>query len=418
MRMLKPTNIGNFVRGIDMLSDITSLPRGAVRDGVNVDFDVAGGVRSRAGFAPALSLPGTHSLWGSADGSFGLVAQDDKLRRVIVQDGEPLSAIVLQGLTRSERMSYFEHGGAVFFTNGHQLGSITRTTAMLLGLPVPPAPALARTAVGVLPAGRYSAAVSYVAQSGEESGLSEMTDIELPAAGGLALGTQPVAGLGLRVYLTPLNGDVLYQAAELAAGAGSVILGSYQPGKAADNQFLRPMPAGATVRAHNGRIVVARGRTHTFSRPFRYALTDPRTDLVQFDADVVLVEPVRHGLFVGIATGQVYFLAGGGPSDFSQALVSVTPVVPWASTTMPATHLEPDLAKKAGAPVAVWLGRAGYVVGMPDGSVLDMQADRIALPASSSGLAVATVRQGIKQSLSIVESSATAGLGLAVDPEI
>jgi hypothetical protein len=55
---------------------------------------------------------------------------------------------------------------------------------------------------------------------------------------------------------------------------------------------------------------------------------------------------------------------------------------------------------------------------MPDGSVLDMQADRIALPASSSGLAVATVRQGIKQSLSIVESSATAGLGLAVDPEI
>lgn len=416
--MLKAANLANFTLGIDMLSEIASLPKGAARDAVNVDFDSSGGFRSRDGFTLALALPGAHSLWGSADGTFGLLAQDDKLRRVIVQAGQPLTAVVLQGLTRSERMSYHEHGGEVFFTNSHQLGVITRTAARLLGLPVPPAPALARSIVGLLPAGRYSAAVSYVAPSGEESGLSELSDIELSAAGGLALSTQPVAGLRLRVYLTPLNGDILYQAAELPAGAGSAILGSYQPGKAADNQFLRPMPAGATVRAYNGRIVVAQGPTLTFSRPFRYGLTDPRHDFVQFSADVTMVEPVRAGLFVGLATGQVYFLAGGGPSDFGQALVSTTGVVPWASTVMPAAYLDEDLAKQAGGPVAVWLSKAGYVAGMPNGSVHDLQAERISLPGYPVSQTVAGLRQGIRQTLSIVESPTTAGQGLAVDPVI
>lgn len=421
--MLKTVPIADFKIGIDMLSDETSLPRGACRDAVNVDIDIYGNFRTRSGFTQLASMTGAHSLIGSRDGTFGFYAKDDKLLRVVVQNGGPLEAVVLAGLTPSERMSYFEYADQMFFTNGHQLGVVTRTQARLLGVADPIDFGVDPLNYGTLPAGMYDVAYSFVLPSGEESGLSQLQSVELVTSGGFEVLVPPVQAFNtgaekLRVYATTVNGDILYLAGEFSlrmSGAYEIVEAKFS--KQADNVQLHRMPAGSIVRAYNGRVVVARGNELWFSEPYRYGLTSRRHNFVSFNSEVVMVEPVKDGLYVGVLDGAVYFLAGGGPSEFEMFIASTNGPARYTSCLVQPAALPPKLADTTDSPAAVWLGAKGYSIGLPGGAVKDIQADRIELDASS-GSAVTYSNQGIRQVVSIVESTQTAGPGLAVDSVI
>lgn len=421
--MLKTVNIADFKLGIDMLSDETSLPRGACRDAVNIDLDVYGNFRTRLGFTKLSSMAGAHSLVGSRDGTFGFYAQEDKLMRMVVQNGTPLAATVLSGLTPSGRMSYFEYADQMFFTNGYQLGVVTRTHARLLGVPDPFEFGVDPLNYGTLPAGVYGVAYSFVLASGEESGLSKIMTVELPSQGGLEVIVAPVMAFNtgaekLRVYATTVNGDILYLAGEFnlrMSGAYEIVEAKFS--KQADNVQLHRMPAGSIVRAYNGRVLVARGKEVWFSEPYRYGLTSRRHNFVAFNSEVVMIEPVIDGIYVGVLDGAVYFLRGGGPTEFSMDIVSTNAPARYASCLVQPARLPKKLAEVTDSPAAVWLGAMGYSIGLPGGAVKDVQADRIALEAAL-GSTVALTSQGIKQALSIVESGTTAGPGLAVDSVI
>jgi hypothetical protein len=413
-------NLTDFKLGIDMMSDETSLPRGAARDAVNVDFDVYGNFHSRDGFTKLGSLTDAHSLFGARDQSFGLYMQGSNLKRMVVaDDGTPLSATIMSGLTPSDRMSFFEHADEVFFTNGHELGVVTRTGCRLLGVPDPAAlSVIPVAAVGTIQPGLYSLACSYLLASGEESGLSPMVNVTLDTQGGFSvyLPTPPAGVVKARIYCTPTNGDVLYQVAELTTFGMQQLL-ELQPTKTADNQFLHRTPAGSIVRAWHGRLLVAVGNTVVFSQPFRYGLTDPRSDFINFNTEVVMIEPVDGGVYVG-TNEAVYFLAGTGPGDFTQALACTNAPTPYASTLVHGAVLPPKIAQGVDGLVALWLGRLGYSLGLPSGLVHDVQSDRIALPIYDSGSLVAYSKDGVKQVLSIVESTRSAGLGSAVDSNV
>lgn len=411
-------NLTDFKLGIDMMSDETSIPKGGARDAVNVDFDVYGNFRTRDGFTKLAALDDAHDLFGARDQSFGLYVQGSSLKRMVLgDDGSTLTATIL-GVTPNLRMSYFEHADEVFFTNGRELGVVTRTSCRLLGVQDPPALSVIPLGTGTLPAGNYTLACSYLLPSGEESGLSPMTSVTLDSQGGFSLYTPPFpTGVAtLRVYCTPVNGDVLYQVAEYTTNDIAQLL-SANPTKMADNRNLHRMPAGSIVRVFHGRVLVAVGNTLVFSQPFRYGLTDPRSDFVNFNTEIVMIEPVDGGVYVG-TNEAVYFLAGTGPGDFTQSIACVNIPTPYASTLVHGAVLPPKIAATVDGLVAMWLGRLGWSLGMPNGQVHDLQEDRIALPIFDSGGAVAFSKDGVKQVLSIVESPRSAGLGSAVDSNV
>lgn len=417
----KDIPIAQFPLGIDQLSDESSLPRGTARDMLNVDVFASGQFGSRSGFTKISSFENAHSLWGSSDGTFGLYVRDGQLRRMIVQGDTPLSAVVLSGIAPNAPMTYFEYAGEVVFTNGIDLGVITAAGVRRLGVDTPPAPDVSALTQGTLPAGRYSVALSYVLASGEESGLSEMVTLDLAVQGGISFDMpQGAVGAGaayVRVYSTSTNGNVLYQCANVPVGLTSFDLLDLQLGKVADTQFLRRMPAGHIVRVFNGRLVVARGDTLWFSEPFRYGLTSPRHNFVRFNGPITMVEPVVGGVYVSTDT-VVYFLAGGGPRQFDQRVASMNACMKGGSTLVPGGRLPGKLADQGGDMAAVWLGHAGYSIGMRDGTVHDIHSTRIALPKTEAKSAVHFQKDGLPQVLSIVESTQPADPGAAVDSSV
>lgn len=418
--MLKTAKLADFTLGIDQLSGETSLPPGTARDALNVDFDVYGNFRSRAGFTKLASFTGAHSLWASRDRSYALYAQDDQLKRMVLgDDGTPLSATVLTGLTRSKRMSFFEHADEVFFTNGAQLGMMTRSGCRLLGVTDPTGLTAAAITTGTMPAGKYSTAYSFIMPSGEESGLSPLVNLVLAVDGGIAISVPPISSGAqtVRLYCTPVNGDVLYQVAEFPFGLTSYSLTDPRPTKASDNIHLSRMPAGIIVRVFNGRVLVALGKTVVFSEPFRYGLTSQRHNYVNFNSAVVMIEPVDGGVYVGTQEA-VYFLAGDGPATFKQSLACTNAPTPFAGALVHGAVLPPDIAKTVDGLVAVWVGHLGYSIGLPSGLVHDVQAARISLPIYESAHSVVCVRDGIKQVITLMDAVHSTGQGSAVDSPI
>ena len=419
--MLKPVNLAEFTLGMDQLSNETSLPRGACRDALNVEFDIYGNFRSRSGWTAAGAMTGAHSLWGALDGTFGLFAQDDKLKRLVVNAGLPMVATIMSGLSPSTRMSFHEHADQVFFTNGRDLGVVGRASASLIGIDVPTITGAAALDFGSVPAGKYKVAISYVLPTGEESGLSDIASVELPTQGGIDVFTPAVPGFAsgaskLRTYCTPVNGDVLYLAGEYPLRmSGTYDITDLKLSKQADNMNMTRLRGGAIVRGFNGRVMVANGDVLQFSQPFRYGLTKINTDFVRFNSRIVMVEPVVDGVYVGVLEGTVYFLAGGGPSEFEQRVVSSTRPIPYASSVVAPGRLPRKIAEKNDQNAVLWLGAMGYSLGLAGGMVMDIQSDRISLPAYTAGSTTVLTNAGIKQILSVVESAETAGQGSAID---
>lgn len=416
---MKNFEIGDATLGIDMLSDETSLPKGAMRDAVNVDIDVYGNWSRRKGARRLSTTSGAHSLWGSRDRTFGLYAQNDLLRKMAMVDGQPAVKTLLSGLWLSERMSFYEYADEVFFTNGHDLGVVNSAGARLLGVEDPAgAPGLTALQVGALAAGRYAVAYSYVDARGEESGLSPATFIELSANGGIRTALPFTLNADkIRVYVTSTNGDIMYLNTTVPMGQGSVDLLDNTLSKAVDTQFKHRMPPGEIVRAYNGRLLVASGSVLTFSEPYRYGLTDRRHNFVHFQAPIRIVEPVVDGVYVGTSEA-VYFLAGGGPGQFQQSMVSTNVPVAHCSTTILPAMLEDDVERAGDSPVALWLGRVGYSLGMPGGAVKDVQSERIVLPVYDSGSIAAFTHDGMKQVVSITKPVQSGGFGGALDTAI
>lgn len=416
--MLKTTSIASFPLGMDNLSDETSIPGTAARDLRNLDINTAGNFRTRRGFTLLTSMDDAHSLWSPRDQSFGLFVRGAVLHRLVVRDGQTYSAAV-SSVMPGRPMSYCEHADEVFFSNGVDLGVVTRTSVRRLGVDVPGAPTLTTVAGGPVPAGKYSLALSLVLPGGEESGLSDITSatlaqdstvtVSIPSAGGMGTST-------VRVYSTSTNGDVLYRVADLPVGLVSYTLSLLNIGKVADNQFLTRMKPGGIVRAYNGRLITARGDEVWFSEPFRYGLTSPRHNFLRFNARVTMVEPVVDGVYVSTQEA-VYFLRGDKPGAFTQSLVSANAAF-GTGTAVPIGALPKKYADQATGAAVVWLGARGYSLGMPGGTVHDVQQDRLLLPAATGVQGVYWTVDGIQQVISIVESPMPAGPGAAVDSTV
>jgi len=379
------------ILGIDNVSDEFSLPPGSVKDAVNVIIDRDGAVERRDG--RELALSGTfHSMWTDSAGRTygvrnGVVCRFELSGTAVSYT--PIETAPAVSLAATGRVRFDEHNGVVIACSRDGLYSIAADdTAMALSLPRPPAPAVVAGSSGGLYAGRYAVAVAWV-RDWEEGPLSPASFVDVDEGGGITVqlpADDPTAVDSVRIYRTGPNGDVLMRAQDAPASLTSYALGVQDLGRAATTQNLEPMPGGEIVRYWRGRLLVASGRTLRASRPMRYGLTDPRTDWVQFPKRIDIMVCVEGGVYVGTADG-VVFLEGATPGEWKQVRKSARRALRGSDLLVRADLLGGE--EPSDRWVAVWLAENGFVVGTPDGRLIEQQAKRIRLPESETAAGVA-----------------------------
>lgn len=399
----------------------TALSSKAMRDIVNFDISNTGVLECRAGARRLTTKDKCHSLWSPRDKTFGLFVDDLNLKKLTPIAGGALStSTVLANLQTNAPMKYYEYAGDVYFTNGEDLGVVTNSGAHRLGMPPSLVPPTLDPIAGGLPPGKYACAFSYITNTGEESALSPAAFLDV-ADGGILVNLPwepPERASTVRVYATPTNGDLLYMYQEVPVGTLSVRVQQIPTGKLTSTQYLSQMMGGSDVSVYNGRVYVSRGDVLWASDPFNFGLVDMGSGFISFGARILFHEPVVDGIYVGTTAG-VFFLAGGGPKDFRQSLVTSAPVIE-ASLGLPGAFMaeintegRPD--PNIGADVAVWLGAHGFVVGYPNGAVKEVQSQHIALGEHGAGSLAVVAANGIRKVVSLVETATRRAGGSASD---
>ena len=401
--------------GIDSLSNETALLKGAVREAVNVDIGRAGRFSRRVGQTLRLSGSDYHSIWGAQQRGTMLVAKGNQLLRL----NDDLSTTPLAALNSADPLAYMEYNGNVYWTNKTTIGWLPAdaATARPVGVPVPEVvPSLSATAGGLLP-GKYGVVMTYLDDRREEGGATPVQIIDLPSGGGITLTGLPIrVGWAFRVYITDPDGSKFHRSEEVPAVFPNYTVTQTAQGGDCDTQFLTPMPPGELITWLAGRLYTAKLGTLCFSEAMRPHLSNPAHGFIQFSGFISFVEAVTDGLYVGDSRG-VWFLSGTDPTKFEMKLVSPHRAVRCSGVKVGPGHF-PDEKVPSPNPVAMWLSTSGYVVGMDGGVTVELQPERIKVPAGLVGRTTVLVRKGMKQAVTPVNSTSTVAFGTAVDSGI
>lgn len=400
--------------GVDTLSTETALASGAVRSAVNVDIGRAGRVRRRDGYTRRVAVPGLHSIYYAAQRGWTLVARDSTLFRL---DTATLAMTPLMALNSPDPLWYTEYNGNLYFTNRATMGWVpsNSSTARLVGVQTPSAPTIAPDPAGGLLRGTYGVVITLVDERGEESGACKLQTITLPNGGGIRLtGLPQRLGSTVFIYVTGADDDQLRLVATPPAVFPSYLIAEpVAHGGMCGTRGLVPLPPGEFVCWHNGRLFTAGNGAVRFSEAMRPHLHDPAHNVIPFSGAVSFMESVGDGIYVGDARG-VWFLSGTDPTKFEQSRVSSYRAVARSSVMVPPQHFPPKQVP-VDSPVAVWLSTSGYVVGMPGGTTVELQPDRIRVPDGLAGRTAFLLRGGRKQVVTPVNSTSMATFGTAVD---
>ena len=374
--------IGPWPVGIDMVSEVTDLPKGAVVDALNGVFVKGGAFVTRPGELQVVMGGVFTSTWQSNDGTY--YAMEGASFGTVDFATTPPSFTPIATLKESMPVSYADLNGDVIIANNQSLYRYTNGTVIPLGVEPTGAFSTLPVANGGMDPGTYGVAISFFNSSGEEGPLSQVEFVTVPAGGGIQFNLPtPLesATAGIRIYRTEANGEQLYQVAVLPFFPTTYLIGGdARMGKIADTQYKIRMLGGQYLSVWQGRLLVARGRTLYISDPMRYGLCDPRHGFVQMPYKIVFIGTFPTGIFIGTTTG-VYFLAGSSPDDFQLQLVDED--APMGGACM-SVNVERFQKKESLFPqgtdyVQAWLGSGGFHFGLPSGAIVRPQNDRIDL---------------------------------------
>lgn len=414
--------VGPFYAGVDNLDAETALTRSddgkrivALREAVNVDIPRDGWPQRRKGFTLECAGARVHSLWHGGRFPFMLFANGPDLyaRRA---GGDPF--LVRSGLSPRE-VSYAIPNDRVYASNGVEAWCVLPDgTSAAWGVETPAhQPQAIASANGGLDAGRYQFATTFIDARGEESGTARAEEIDVAQAGGVQLTNiaQPASAdvARVRVYVSHANGDMLYQARDLAVGQTAALIGAGQRGKPLDTQFLSPMPPGQIVRYLAGRMYVARGREMRWSEALRYGLTHREKNVRRVGETIAMMEPVGEGgdapgLFVSDHK-RTYWLGGADPATQSNRIAYPYPAIPGTGRIVPGSMFGFDTA----VPVAYWIARNGVaIVGLPGGQVVPLREKQVVAPNAERGSSLFLERDGIRTIITSLQGSTAQGLAV------
>lgn len=390
--------------GIDLKSEETRLPAGAVRHASNVDIDRDGQIRRRKGYA--LRRAGEWLSLHSWEGF--LIAQ--RGAEIVRIDPDSMDELPLCRLQSAEAVSFAEYNGSLYWTNPSSgLWVLSDWTAKRAGVALP---AVLPSLDGGSDGPAHMVAVSLVDQAtGEESAAAMIGQTH----GAVRLTNMSMLqGFNWRVYVTPPDGDVLYLAEEFPAVWPQYAVSFYPEGAQCQTLHRELMPGGQLVRGWQGRTYVARGNTLWYSDALRPHLCAPRHNFVRFTGSIRFMEFVDGGAYVGDAKG-VWWLAGTDPEAWALRLASNAQAVAQSSLLLPAYELG-ALQSRSSSMAALWLSTDGHMVGSADGQVTALNSDRLSLLPGQVGRSRLVQRDGLSQVITLTATTdLAADLSHAID---
>ena len=305
--MDKPIPIKGWVKGVNTVLPEHSLPIDTLRSGVNVDILDSGKVRLRKGITAVIEETGIRS--GISFERAIYFAQAGALKRL---NSDGTVTTVKSGLT-DRRTAFLILNEILYFSTGVESGLVRNGAYEPWGAPDSMTPPVLATAAGVMASGVYQALATFVLASGEEGGCGRASSI---TGTGITI-TAPAAPadvVAVRLYVTPPDGTTFYQVAEVAPGASVTFLTGLPPGPACRTQFLQRPPPGVLLEEYRGQIYAASGNIVWITEPMYPGLCNMAEGFLAFPAPVTILKATLDGIYV--ASDQIYFLAGTGPSTF------------------------------------------------------------------------------------------------------
>lgn len=407
-----PAGINNRARDTEAPLDEFGRPM-ALREAVNVSLTKTGRPVRRPGRIKR--VPGrAHSLFAFNQ---HLLAVVDGVMGAYRRAPEGVLTLDTTLATPGERFcTYATDDFSVWWSNGVTSGRIAEDLSVHPFWIDTPAPVQLAVGTGALAAGRYEVSVTAVDADGRESGASGAVGVNVPTGGGLivTLPAAPAGTLRWRLYVTPPNGEVLYEQAELAVGATSANVGNLTPTAKLETQWLHPLLPTQCLRYGHSRLFGLANNVLIWSEPYRLGLMSPDNHVV-LGSEATLLEPVGDGTDGAGAWvadhKRTYFMAGADPENWQQQARYPHAAVPGTSCTVPGSYfgLETD------APVAYWMARNGTpCIGLPGGVLIPLREDSLALPVDAergaSGLMFFDgLRQLLTTTLSATGNTAAAG---------
>lgn len=371
-----------------------------LRKALNVDLTAEGHPIRRRGYS--LHTPGfSHSAFGCAQLEIFCVVIDGEL----LAGRDPNNLQYMADVNRYNPVSYCFLNDVIYYSNGQQLGEITRALQhRVWGIPVAPTPTLAGPAAAN-PGGWTDTrlvSVTYVDYYGREGGASE--PVTVGADGSFTVDIPvplPTDVAEARIYVSQPNSEILYHTETLLITSPLTIYPvNVGQGKELDTLNLHPPVAGQLVRSFNGRVYIARNSKVIFTEALQYHLTRPSQGIYMFPDYVTLMEPSTDGVYVGTKHG-VVFLAGADPYTSKQIHVSPYAPVERAVARIPGKKL--GLAVEE---VPVWWGSDGVLVaGLPGGQLRQLTADRLAVPSFAAGAVSIREYEGMSHIVSSLRST-------------
>jgi hypothetical protein len=383
--------LGPWTLGIDTISADSDMPTDntgkiiAVRDALNVDFNREGWPDTKPGMVRLLTQAGFHSIYARNERAPIYAAYGANLARVTVTGPSSAAMTTIFTLPSLSPLDFDDLNGEVTFSSRDYLGVIGAND-VVRPLCVPDAPGLRCVAatIGGMFAGRYGIAMAWVDATGKEGGLGPCAFLDVAEGGGVSVTMPPFpdGATFARLYRTHANGRILYRAADVPNGLSPYLLGRGKLGKRAAYQYLRAMKPGDMVRYWRGHLLTAIGNTMQISKALAYHLTDPRHGCFYFPREVAFIEGVEGGVYVGQVDDTVLFLGGTDYRTWSPKTTGGNEPFPRSSTKCNDDLFDSQFQLQG--EMAVWLAGNGYVIGKPDGTLLEPQTKRVDITAAPS----------------------------------
>jgi len=368
---------------------------------VNVDVDDSKRVALRHGRG-ALLLSGAYkSLW--SDGAIALaVKSQTSLMRIFPDWSE---AALRAGLMPGLDMSYAANDSRVFYANGADSGIIQDGASRTWGLNIPTGQPEAEAIGGLLEAGRYQFAVTYLRADRQESGTPPAAVIDLTVDGGIRLTEIPVSadpGVTLKiVYFSKKNDETLYRAGVIPASATTF---DYQVEASMQvslmTQHLRPPPAGHYVDVFNGRTLVGHESTLYYSEPYSLELFDLRKNH-QLNGRMTMLAALDGGVYVSTPTG-IMWLDGLDPTKWVYRKLKDYGALRGALYFCSRDMVLDGQGQKT---VAVFATSQGVCVGEDGGVITNLTQSRYLYPIQDRGALVVRRYRGFTQGLTVFQGT-------------
>lgn len=389
-------------KGLRNNVDIRDFDPGDLEIALNMDVDDAEDLDRRKGFSAVVVADVDRDLF--AVGSICLGVGSNTLKQILPN----LSTVsLLSGLTPNRPLSYAAVADRVYWSNGVEKGVFQNGVTRSWGIVPPTVGAVAITG-GALRAGRYQISMTYLRQDGQESGAALAAVVELTAIGGFTVAlpvSTDTAVSQKAVYLSTLNGEILYRYAVLSNGEQSFSIREERKGALAlATQFLSPPPAGEHIAYANGRMLVAVGNRLYPSEPYAPEWFDLRKG-VPFIDRITLVAPLEDGTWLGTDT-QIVWLPNAEPEKWEFKPRANYGIIPGTAKIDTAEAIGEGTSK---LPAVFFATASGLCAGLAGGQLVNFTDGRFAYPIQPIGAGVVRSHLGGIQYLVTLKGPETAG---------